>query len=88
MAVRPSQSTLIDAQVNSWVDNLCRSYKIEDQALLMACKNKVKQHILSRMEAEQLGMDDFSVLLAEGLKMLNRQLERGEAATIGSNDPY
>lgn len=80
MAVRPNQLTLIEAQVNAWVDNLCRSYQIEDQEMLLACKGKVKQHVLSRMEAEQLGMDDFTSLLAEGLKMLNRQLEQGEAA--------
>lgn len=79
MAVRPSQAALINAQVSSWVDNLCRSYKIEDQALVQACKSKVKQYILSRMEAQQLGMDDFSGLLAEGLNMLNRQLEQGES---------
>lgn len=87
MAVRPSQSTLIDAQVNSWVDNLCRSYRIDDQTMVQACKNKVRQHVLSRMEAEQLGMDDFSILLAEGLKMLNRQLERSHATKTGANDP-
>jgi hypothetical protein len=80
MAVRPTQLTLIETQVNAWVDNLCRSYHIEDQEMLLACKSKVKQHILSRMEAEQLGMDTFTALLAEGLKMLNRQLEQGEAA--------
>jgi hypothetical protein len=88
MAVRPSQATLIDTQVSSWVDNLCRSYKIEEPGLIQACKNKVRQHILSRMEAEQLGMDNFSALLAEGLKMLNRQLEQSETAKAGSNDTH
>lgn len=77
MAIRPDQSTLINAQVSSWVDNLCRSYQIEDQDTILACKNKVQQFILSRMEAGQLDMDDFTGLLAEGLKMLNRQLADG-----------
>lgn len=74
MVKLPKTEKFIDAQVISWVENLCRSHNITDPEVIAASKRKVKYFVISRMEEENLGLESLMPLLAEALKTLNQQL--------------
>ena len=65
---------IIEANVASWVRTVCQSNGVHDIETIEASKNKVKHYILDQMEAENIGMDGFTDLLAESLKLLEEQL--------------
>lgn len=82
MPSKPSTEKIIDAQVSSWVASLCRSHSISDPEIIAASKQKVKHYIVSNMEEESAGIESVTMLLAEALKTLNRQLENTEPSEI------
>jgi hypothetical protein len=66
---------LLDTQVSSWVENLCRSHAISDATFIAASKKKVKHYIVSHMDGRELELENITPLLAEALKTLNKQLD-------------
>jgi hypothetical protein len=66
---------IIEANVASWVRTVCQSKGVQDAETIDAAKGKVRQYIIDQMEAENIGMEGFTNLLAEGLRLLEEQLE-------------
>ncbi|MEO5342459.1 MAG: hypothetical protein H7842_03820 [Gammaproteobacteria bacterium SHHR-1] len=74
---------LLDAQIASWVENLCHSHEISDPELIRTSKKQVKQYVLDNLEQGQaLDMNRITPLLAEALKTLNGQLANNDPREI------
>ncbi|MBF0255716.1 MAG: hypothetical protein HQL47_04495 [Gammaproteobacteria bacterium] len=70
----PKPEKIIDVQIASWVENLCASHNISDPEIIGASKRKVKHYIISHMEEQNLDLNSLTPLLADALKILNKQL--------------